>query len=152
MLHSIVLFLLLRRQMLWLCLILLMVVAHGKTILLSLLLLLIVEVVVVVPGFRTAWVALRQHKDQVVCAQLDALLWVRDHVLDLFQLLGGGRPNLAIIAHTYLVLFIILVELVVVYHLATVESDRDHETTRCQIVEEARVLAVRELVRHLYMV
>ena len=45
----------------------------------------VVEVVVVVPGLRTAWVILRKYEHEVICAQLDALLGVRDHILDLFE-------------------------------------------------------------------
>ena len=94
---------------------------------------LLVEVIVIVPSLRTAWIVLGEYKHEIVGSQLDALVWVRDDILDLFLLLliMIFRSTLSLM----LIIFFIF-ELVVVHHLSPVQSNWNHVSSSCQVVEQ----------------
>ena len=112
--------------------------------------LLIIEIVVIVPSLRWAWIGLSEHKNQVIWAKLDWLLWISDHILNLFQWFLILLAFVDTLGHANSLTLIF--ELVIVDHLSPVETDWDYQSSCRQVVEQIRVLAICKLLGNLHMV
>ena len=96
----------------------------------------VVKVIVIVPSLRTAWIILGQYKHEIVSSELNALLRVRDNVLDLFKLLLVMHTSTAIALTDSKLGLLFILELIVVHHLSPVQSNWNHISTSCQVVEQ----------------
>ena len=63
------------------------------------------------------------------------------------MLLGEGLPAAVIALADVSSVLLVLLELAIVYHLASIQPNRNHESPRRQVVEKFGVFSIGELVR-----
>lgn len=114
----------------------------------------LIVLIILIPLLRISWVLFGEDKDQISLFESGVLIWIGNHILDFLKIFAIVI-NITINLSPELLGILLVIQILISLKIdpcRSVEAERNHGSSSCQVVEQLRVSLAMVVLRHLNVV